>query len=70
MPIDGDSSGAHSHVNIDRSIRTHPGRVHIDEVTGVKTVFVALPNRLQQEETFLGEFLVSCELAKTLKVFV
>lgn len=67
---DGGSSGAGNDINIDRSIRTHPGRVHIDEVTGAKTVFVALPNRLQQEETFLGEFVVSCEPAVTLKVYV
>ncbi|KAF2797827.1 hypothetical protein K505DRAFT_405517 [Melanomma pulvis-pyrius CBS 109.77] len=61
-------SGDGSDIDIDRSIRTLPGRVYIDEAKKV-TVFMELPTPLQREETCLGEFLIARLLEKELEDF-
>lgn len=70
LPADKGGLGASDFDIYSSSIKTHAGRVHINEVTKTKKVFVALPNLLHQEETFLSEFLVSCEPTTTVKVII
>ena len=56
---DEDRLDSHDGLCIGHRIKTHPGRVHIDEGTGVKTVFMAVPDPIRQEEMFSGELVVS-----------
>ncbi|CAK46256.1 hypothetical protein M747DRAFT_317364 [Aspergillus niger ATCC 13496] len=63
---DEDRLDSHDGLCIGHRIKTHPGRVHIDEGTGVKTVFMAVPDPIRQEEMFSGELVVSRILQEAL----
>lgn len=46
--------------SLDKSIRTLPGRVHVDGSLALSTtVFVSLPTPIEQQEAFAGELFVS-----------
>ncbi|OJJ70249.1 hypothetical protein ASPBRDRAFT_652851 [Aspergillus brasiliensis CBS 101740] len=63
---DLESLDNHDGLCIDHRIKTNPGRVHIDEETGVKTVFMTVPDPLRQEEEFSGELVISRMLQEAL----
>ncbi|RFU27993.1 hypothetical protein B7463_g8347, partial [Scytalidium lignicola] len=53
------TDGAGNEFNFNKSIKTHPGRVHVDEKNKAITVFVTLPDPIQAEETYSGELFVA-----------